>query len=261
MRIFDDLTIAYLLKKAEDAAKVLLTKYLPLSAGSKYPLTGDLLLQKPANPLITQDNTSTDTSTAPSSNQYWSNFHRDKNGEISAFWQTIHQTSGVMQTALSARRKVNGSNVDNAINLQVKNDGTRAVSVSSPAAWRNALGIGTSGELPITIEQGGTGQTARITITTASQIITAGANMSIVSTAYHYWGKLAHLNISLKANAAIASGAVVATLVAGKRPVDYVWLYDNIGVFYIVPNTGAVTINHTIGGGSTVYIRAVYLLP
>lgn len=195
--------------------------YLPLTAGASKPLTGALVLKSSNNPLVVQDNTTADISATPSSAQYWSVFHRDKNTENAAYWQTALQTSGIMQTTIAARRKVNGSNVDNALYLRVASDGTKSVDVTSPAAWRSALGLGTSGALPITIAQGGSGQTAVTSTATISNIITAGSGFQIVSAGYYQWGKLAQLYIKAKyvTTTTTTPGYLqIGTLVSGKRP-------------------------------------------
>ena len=51
-------------------------------------------------------------------------------------------------------------NVANGIGLYVEADGTRVLSLSDAALWLNQLGLGTSGVLPVTIAQGGTGATS-----------------------------------------------------------------------------------------------------
>lgn len=52
-----------------------------------------------------------------------------------------------------------GSSVTNELRISVADDGTRTVGVTEAAPWRAALGLGTSGALPITVAQGGTGVT------------------------------------------------------------------------------------------------------
>lgn len=236
--------------------------YLPLTAGADKPLTGTLNIYRADNsPGLVLKNGLADMSGTESATRAWFLYCQDKDGDLAGFFSANHTATGRGSVAIAASNISNGSVVSNALELRMEQDGTRSVAFTSPTAWRDALGLGTSGILPITIAQGGTGQTAVTTVTASSQILASkNTNMSIVSTAYYYWGKLAHLDISLKANAAIASGAIVATLTSLIRPVAYVWLVDNIGSFYINPNSGEIGINHVINAGSTVYMRATYIL-
>lgn len=220
---------------------------------------GSLQLHVEGNPALYGKNTSADTTrSSDTTARSWLWAHTDKNGSVAAYWQTTTGTTGSVNTYYKVRKNYSGGTfVDNGVIFSIDQDGNKFVTLDAPTAWRTALGF-SNNLLPISL--GGTGQTAVTHITTASQIITKGSNITIVSTAYHVWGKLAHLNIALKADAAIASGSVVATLVSGKEPTDYVWLNDNIGVFYIHPNNRTIVINHTINAGSTIYMRATYML-
>ena len=81
----------------------------------------------------------------------------DTNGRYVGYVQFVQLATGEDQIQVAARR-YNSGNVNNQITLGVKPDGTKTVSVTDPALWRNALGLGnTSGALPIA--NGGTGAT------------------------------------------------------------------------------------------------------
>lgn len=64
----------------------------------------------------------------------------DKNNVFVSWFDTYQSTNGRLRLALVVRGKASGS-VSNGIYLDVYSDGTRGVSVSSPAAWRSALGV------------------------------------------------------------------------------------------------------------------------
>lgn len=54
--------------------------------------------------------------------------------------RTVHYSGGNETAEIFARRKYNGSDVYNTIQLVIKDDGTRQVYVSDAAIWRSALG-------------------------------------------------------------------------------------------------------------------------
>lgn len=65
---------------------------------------------------------------------------------------------------LGGRNTVNGSAVTNLLSLLVNADGTRLVTVTEAAPWRTALGLGSMATVdsPVSIAQGGTGQSAAV---------------------------------------------------------------------------------------------------
>lgn len=82
---------------------------------------------------------------------------RDKNNKYVSYLLTGQATNGNINTALAARKIVNGANVDNSLTLKVNTNGTKGVDVSDPDAWRNGLGA-QNGIWPISL--GGTGITS-----------------------------------------------------------------------------------------------------
>lgn len=181
---------------------------------------------------------------------------RDKNNANIAVVTDFWGSDGRQGLWLSGWR--NG--VNNSIHLLVNSSGQRVVSLGAPEAWRSALGLGTSGELPITIGQGGTGHTAVQAYNTISDIATAGTNISITSAGMSVWGKVAMLSLTVKANAAIASGDVVATIVAGKRPHRGTYCFDSSSGRVGINTNGQIIITHAIASGGSVTINAIYLL-
>ena len=79
---------------------------------------------------------------------------RDKNDRIVGMVKCYEATDGKCTIQIFARRYNNSANVDNALTMSVDASGTRAVSVSESAPWRNAFGA-SSGLWPVSL--GGTG--------------------------------------------------------------------------------------------------------
>lgn len=81
--------------------------------------------------------------TTPSSNQ-WGNAHYQllsTNGTRAAYWELGQLTDGKIGFEIGALRVVNGSNTYNTLNMYVTPTGENFVAVSSPVAWRSALGL------------------------------------------------------------------------------------------------------------------------
>lgn len=170
------------------------------------------------------------------------------------------RTNGSVQTYLNARRIVSGSSVFNGVAFEILSDGTRNVSFDYPQGVRSALGLGTSGALPITIAQGGTGQTSVSGTSTVSSIATAGTNIAITGGYYYWWGKVAHMRLDIKPSANISSGSTIATIVSGKRPTLNLYVRDSSDGRIEFTTSGAVMARHALTSGTTYYITAVYLI-
>lgn len=125
-----------------------------------------------ASPLAVAKNANNGWTDTDSNGTYSSVQLRDKNGYWTGVWgsyvvgSTTAAVHGANCTYIGARNKTtpttqnpDGTDVANYINLYVRKDGTRTVSVSDAGAWRTALGIGTNGAFPVTKAQGGTGKT------------------------------------------------------------------------------------------------------
>ena len=86
----------------------------------------------------------------------------DVNGDLMGGIRQIITNTGNIATHIFAYRKVNSVVKQNGLNLYLDPQGTPSVVVTTGAekAWRKMLGLGdANGNLPITIEQGGTGAT------------------------------------------------------------------------------------------------------
>lgn len=165
-------------------------------------------------------------------------------------------------------RTVNNSEIENVLGLYIDATGERHVAVSSSRMWRGALGLGSSGDFPLTIAQGGSGSTGVSTTTTVSDIVTAATNWQVTSASYCSWGKLAMLSIDIAntADLTISSSTPIATIVSGKRPVvsssAQVWLARAYTA--VVKSDGGIVMgaNETsLASGNGFTILAAYLLP
>lgn len=125
----DDTGLSYFWGKI----KSLVAGYLPLSGGT---MTGQIR-RTTAN----LDYTEADNGLSSYWNPIVASF-RDKNDLSGGFLQGYATTSGNMSVMLDARNHGTGSVVTNQLQLTVKNDGSREVSVSEGKPWRNGIGIG-----------------------------------------------------------------------------------------------------------------------
>ena len=230
-------------------------------------MTGSLEIDKSSDPRIILKNTAIDsTSTTIATGQFTLAFH-DKNSRYIAYLQPTYNDAGRSSLAIAARNYVNGSNVTNGMNLFVSKNGTRSVSLDVPDAWRSALGLGTSGALPITIAQGGTGQTELIHVSSKTSIITAGSGVTISNAYYCQWGKSVQIFLIWSTSSAItvqpdgnAANVTIGTLVSGKRPkiTSVGTSYgDSAGpAFYLVGTDGVIQLGGCGGTGSVRTIAA-----
>lgn len=159
---------------------------------------------------------------------------------------------------------INQSSDTNGLGLYVDADGNRTVDLAA-TPWRSALGLGTSGALPITIAQGGTGSTAVSSTTTVSNIITAASGYTIASASYKQWGKVAQLTVEVKKTAAVTSrtDVTIGTLVNGNRPASTAGLtcpYISINFGYIKTD-GTIHLDGTWNANDTKILYSTYILP
>ena len=228
-------------------------------------MTGNLTISGTSDAQFTIKNTEVDSSAATVATKRTMTFRGlDKNSKYIGWLQTYIATDGRATTDLGARRIVSGSDATNYISLRVANDGTQTVAVSSAAAWRSALGLGGMATVasPAPIANGGTGQTAVTSTTTASDIATAGGNFSITSASYSYWGKLAMVEVNVKCTTAVTSagGINAFTMKSGKRPVIACMGWDSLGGRAYLATNGQCLVYRTMSVNATLSIRVTYLL-
>ena len=106
-------------------------------------MTGDLTIQKNDNPFLYLKSLTADSSASTSSaNIYETLAFYDKNGLFIGYIQSILNANGNSRLSFGARRKVSGSDATNGFEIAITNTGAALVSITHPAAWRSALGIG-----------------------------------------------------------------------------------------------------------------------
>jgi len=97
--------------------------------------------------------------TRPAANHWTMQFRiLDSIGEAIAWIRAVAGANGQTGIQLYGRNIVSGTGKNNYLGLYMSDAGAATVDINQPAAWRKALGLGsTSGALPITVAQGGTG--------------------------------------------------------------------------------------------------------
>lgn len=192
-------------------------------------------------------------------------YFRDKNGYNDAWVSMQATTSGFKGLLLFARQRISEADCLNFLRIGVDSSGNAVVYVSNANAWRTALGLGTNGAFPITIAQGGSGQTAVTSETAMSNVLSAASNITISSFTYRQWGKVASLRFTCTCSSAITASAwtTLATIVSGKRPAA-----ELAGLLLqpcVVANVdfqagGAVNIRGAIAANTTINVSCTYIL-
>lgn len=225
-------------------------------------MTGNLQIKK-ATPaaFILQSTTADITATSIESRTYLISI--DKNGRYLGWIQWDEYTSGTSQTHWATRRMVNGAAVDNRIDLAVQANGTKVVVLSAPEAWRSALGLGTSGSLPITVGQGGTGAVGVSLDNVVSNVITAASGYTFSAADYAQWGKVAQLHIILAADSADSSNAwrTVGTLKSTfRRPIVTVVSQGLNDKSYALKTDGSILMTGPVSTTAPYEVTFTYLL-
>ena len=228
-------------------------------------MTGTLYIYRADNsPGLVLKNGFADMSGTETATKAWFLYCQDKDGDLAGFFSVNHTTTGRASVAIAASNISNGSAVSNALELRMERDGTRSVAFTSPTAWREALGLGSSGNLPITIAQGGSGQTAVQYYNTAANLFTPASGVTILSVAGALWGKVLSINIAVRKTTAVttASDFSIGTVVAGKRP----RVTSNIGISGgnittgNIDGSGNVNLHGTVTANGNLYIFATYVI-
>lgn len=241
--------------------------YLPLTAGGGKPLTGTLSIYRADNsPGLVLKNGLADMSGTESATRAWFLYCQDKDGDLAGFFSANHTATGRGSVAIAASNISNGSAVSNALELRMEQDGTRSVAFTSPAAWCDALGLGTSGVLPITIAQGGSGQTGVESSSTASNVITGSSGVTINGAAYAKWGKVVQIYVDLKSTSAISASSwtTVGTIVSDLRPrwsTGGSLVAPCVAANIIIESNGNLRLKGAISANTTITIGAIYIIP
>ena len=196
------------------------------------------------------------------------NFY-DTNGQFLGKLCNTFTSAGLEGMVLYARRVINNANKNAYLAMYLNSSGAESIALSSPTAWRTALGLGTSGALPIAINQGGTGRTSTYILTTLttikSDIVSPASGFDITAGTYVEWGKVAQVTLSMKALSATSGGASsgvqFATFKAGHRPACVINANVSANSYLaIVESGGAATIYADFAANKTFSFRATYIL-
>ena len=229
-------------------------------------MTGALDIEMSADQAVHLKYPTFGLSNLPSSNLYKYLLFTEKDGiNISGLYSFLGST-GEVRTYIRTRNRKNNANVDNLLYLGVAADGTRSVGLTDAEPWRSALGLGTSGALPITIAQGGTGQTEVENTTTITSVATAASGYEITSGSFKRWGKVGQLYLAVKRTGAAvttATDSICCTVVSGKRPAASAGgVSNNSNTNWVyVSNNGEVHVYGTWNANQTKYMFSTYILP
>ena len=217
-------------------------------------MTGDLNLKSTSHTIGTAP-----SATASDRRLYF----RDLAGTVLGKLQNIFTSANAIGMQLGAQRTVNGSLIENNVSLYVNEDGTRSVAVTEAAKWRAALGLGSSGDLPLTIGQGGTGATGLVKVTGSSGIFSSVASgFSVSDAVYAQWGKMAMVSVLLVPSAAgtTTNWKTWATLASGKRPAAEIAAACSATTYCLIGTDGAITLSLKESANVGYRVSATYLL-
>lgn len=118
---------------------------------------------------------------------------------------------------------------------------------------------------PVSVENGGSGQTGIESEATISNVITAGSGFTITNVSYKQWGKVVQLYVqATKTEAQTASASMtVGTVVSGKRPsvlAGAVCTDTSINYAYVAAG-GALSARGTWAANAEKTFVATYILP
>lgn len=204
----------------------------------------------------------------------------------------LQYTNGRAGIGIGAVRAINGSNVFNELYLLIDDSGNRYVTIAEQKPWRSALGLGTNGDLPITIAQGGTGatsaaaarnnlglgnttgalpianggtgQTGTTITTTVSDIFSSIASgITVSSASYVQFGKVAMFTAIFTPSAAGTTfdWTTWATLKAGKRPASIIAVHCQATTYCLVGTNGDIQFSLKQSANVGYRVSAIYLLP
>lgn len=200
--------------------------------------------------------------TRPEANHWTKQFRiLDSIGEAIAWIRAVAGANGLTGIQLYGRNIVSGTDQNNYLGLYMSDAGAATVEMNQPAAWRKALGLGSSGNLPITIGQGGTGQSAVSTTSVIANIATAATGFQIQLANYAVWGKVAMLRLTARATAAMSTNIwhSVAIIAEGKRPAQQIVMTD-INQKRVSLDGSSLSVYGTIELNDTINFYATYLI-
>lgn len=225
-------------------------------------MTGLLTQASSASTGIYLKNNAMERGVTPASALYKYITFKDKNdADLAVIYSRIN-TSGNIALRVGAHVGDTYNTVSFTVNPSTS---ARSIAVDDADAWRSALGLGTSGALPITVAQGGSGQTAVTKTTTLSSICTAASGVTISTHQYAQWGKVAMVRLVMSKSSAVSGNNVTwATMVSGKRPAYLTGgacTSDGNTITYCEITTGGVIeTNGPLAANKNLYFTCIYLL-
>jgi len=225
--------------------------YLPLTGGV---VSGDIELQSTGIDISAADN-GVSESTWITTNRI-----KDENGIQMGTFESRLDSNGDISLIMAGRNIPEGGDGTNyyvnTITLKTTKTGVKTVVLSDPAAWRAALGLGTSaGAFPLTIAQGGTNAITaaaaranlEITPSNIGALATTGGNITgqiISNTSSSYWSGRTYATIR---NVGTNNSNIYRPLISGQTnngSWEIATYNDNLNFTYItdtVFNSGANT--------------------
>lgn len=239
---------------------------LKSSVDNKVSKTGDTMtgVLEMSNTNIKVIDTAYDSDDVPPTNSMKYIYFDDKSGNHVGCIGSAILTSARSGFLLIGGRQVSGSQVENYIGLYVDSSGNPIIGipVSAQSAWLSALGLGTSGVLPITIAQGGTGQTGISSAITNG--VTPASGITISDQEIRTFGKVAQLFLTCKSTSAITNSAWTslgtATSYKPAREATGSILGPCITANVSIQGTGNIRIRGSISANSSFSISITYLL-
>lgn len=158
-----------------------LADYLPLTGGT---LTDTIIVDNNLNKSAVYKKGPIDLNTPPSSGTVYESYvaATDVNGNSLSYLQAYHSSSDRIGTTLNSTRPVNGSPVYNGITFEIDASGNRYVTLTTPQAFRAALGLGsslvTSYPASVSVADNTGTNLAQVSLTAGLWLITAGGFFS-----------------------------------------------------------------------------------
>jgi len=226
---------------------------LPLSGGT---LTGNVTIEKALPYLMMKDNTLNTRLGQVGSPTYTGRWYAyDANDRPCFYTETTLLENGQLQRSFVCRRySADGkTEYNNGFYLRIDGSGNPNVTFTTggAAAWRAGLGLGTSGALPVTVAQGGTGSTGVTYTSTAADVFTPAAGVTLVEASMARWGKLVQVYVRVALATATGAGDITNTA---------------LGTLAVKPRTAASLSPNSAGGvagffanaSGTVYVTATH---
>ena len=194
------------------------TKTGVLDIGYAVETEGNVTIEKALPYLMMKDN-AIDTRLgqvgAPNYTGRW--YAYDANDKPCFYTETTLLENGQLQRSFVCRRySADGkTEYNNGFYLRIDGSGNPNVmfTTGGAAAWRAGLGLGTSGDLPVTVAQGGTGSTGVTYTSKAADVFTPAAGVTLVEGYMARWGKVVQVYVMVTLDTAVAAGDITNTVI------------------------------------------------